>query len=401
VGGNSTGLRAHQSPTTSAAVKVGRHVLCDMFGAGNIDSPAFADAAIRRAVDAAGATMLNVFLHEFEPAGVSALAALAESHLALHTWPEHDLITVDAFTCGDADPQKAIDELVRLYAPQRCEMRSLARAVDRRDFVESEPGSPISSVYGDSRRLYDGHSEHQRIAVFERAGIGRVLALEDIVQVTELDSFVYHEMLAHPALAAHPKPERVAVIGGGDGLIVREILRHPSVTAVDVFELDGQVVEVSRRFFGTWEPDPRVRIEIGDAFGALEPGTYDVILADIPDPLGQAARLFGPEFFSQAQGALRPAGGVLAVQCESLHFHPDVVRRCVAALRRGFAQVGVVQGAMATYPGAWWTFAVASTLGTHPSVAQSGHDLAGTRLYRPEAHAWYFIPDVVLEGLLG
>ena len=289
---------------------------------------------------------------------------------------------------------------MRIYAPERYEIRSIARAADRRDFVEHEPGSPITSVYGGAKRIYDGHSEHQRISVFERTGIGRALALEDIVQLTELDAFVYHEMLAHPALAAHPKPERVAVIGGGDGLLVPEILRHSSVTSVDVFELDPQVVDVSRRFLGTWGPDPRVRVEHGDAFGALQPKTYDVILADIPDPLGQAERLFGAEFFAQARASLRDTGGVLAVQCESLHFHPEIVKRCVAALRRDYAHVGVVQGAMATYPGAWWMFAVASTLDSHPSVAQSGHDVQGTRLYRRDAHAWYFIPGTVLDGLL-
>ena len=320
-----------------------------MFGACSLDSAAFAESAIRRAIEAAGATMLNIYVHKFESAGVAAVATLAESHIALHTWPEHDLVTVDAFTCGDADPQRAIDELLRVYAPERHEVRSIARAVDRRDFVEHEPGSPIHSVYSESKWIYDGHSEHQRISVFERAGIGRVLALEDIVQVTELDAFVYHEMLAHP----------------------------------------------------TWEPDPRVRVEHRDAFGALEPDTYDVVLADIPDPLGPAERLFGAEFFAQARASLRNTGGVLAVQCESLHFHPEIVRRCVSALRRDFSHVGVVQGAIATYPGAWWMFAVASTLDSHPSVARGGHDVRGTRMYRRDAHAWYFIPDAVLEGLLG
>lgn len=382
-------------------MKVGRHVLCDMFGACKLDSAAFAESAIRRAIEAAGATMLNIYVHKFESAGVAAVAALAESHIAVHTWPEHDVVTVDAFTCGDADPQRAIDELLRIYAPERYEVRSIARGADQRDFVEHEPGSPIQSVYSEAKRIFDGHSEHQRISVFERAGVGRVLALEDIVQLTELDAFVYHEMLAHPALAAHPKPERVAVIGGGDGFIVREILRHSSVTSVEVFELDPQVVDVSRRFFGTWEPDPRVRVEHRDAFGALEPDTYDVVLADIPDPLGPAERLFGAEFFAQARASLRSTGGVLAVQCESLHFHPEIVRRCVAALRRDFSHVGVVQGAIATYPGAWWMFAVASTLDSHPSVARGGHEVRGTRFYRRDAHAWYFIPDAVLDGLLG
>ena len=92
-------------------MKIGRHVLCDMFGAVSLDSAPFAESAVRRAVEAAGATMLNLYLHKFESAGVVAVAALAESHIAVHTWPEHDQVTVDAFTSGDADPQRAIDEL--------------------------------------------------------------------------------------------------------------------------------------------------------------------------------------------------------------------------------------------------------------------------------------------------
>jgi spermidine synthase len=380
-------------------VNVGTHILCDMFGARELESRAVAEGALMRAIDACQATLLNLYVHEFTPAGISAVATLAESHIAIHTWPEHDLITADVFTCGNADPQLAIDELLRTYAPERFETKKISRAVERRPFVEHEPGSPIQIVYDDAARIYDDRSEHQEIAVFEREGVGRVLALADIVQVAEIDAYVYHELLAHPALVAHPHPVRVAVIGGGDGMLVREILRHPTVEAVDVFELDPRVVEVSRRFFGTWEPDERVRTHFGDAYDALPPDAFDVVLADIPDPLGPAERLFAEEFFLRVRGALRSTGGVFAVQCESLHFHPAVVRGCVEALRSSFDHVGVVQGTMATYPGAWWTFSIASTLDTHPSVPR-GHHVTGTRLYQPDAHAWFFIPPVVLDRLL-
>lgn len=371
-----------------------------MFGGRNLESRAFAERALQRAIDESGATLLNLYFHEFEQAGVTALAALAESHIAIHTWPEHDLVTADVFTCGDtADPQRAIDELVKAYAPTRMEVQTFSRAVTRRAFVEHEPGSPIKIVYDNATRIYDDRSEYQQIAVFEREGVGRVLALEDIVQVAEIDTYVYHELLAHPALVAHPAPKRVAVVGGGDGMLLREILRHPSVETVDVFELDQRVVEVSRRYLGTWEPDERVHVHFGDAFDALAAESFDVVLADVPDPLGPAERLFSAEFFAKARRALRPGGGVFAVQCESLHFHSDVVRDCVAGLRASFPHVGVVQGSMATYPGAWWAFGIGSTLDTHPSVAR-GHDVTGTRLYRRAAHEWYFIPPVVLDGLL-
>jgi spermidine synthase len=380
-------------------MNVGMHILCDMFGGHELESRTVAEDALLRGIEACGATLLNLYVHEFTPAGISAVATLAESHIAVHTWPEHDLVTADAFTCGEADPQLAIDELLRAYAPERFETHRISRAVERRAFVEHEPGSPLRIVYDDATRIYDDRSEHQRIAVFERASIGRVLALADIVQVAEIDAYVYHELLAHPALAAHPHPVRVAVVGGGDGMLVREILRHPSVEAVDVFELDPRVVDVARRFLGTWKPDPRVQTHFGDAYDALEPNAYDVVLADIPDPLGQAERLFEEDFFMRAHRALKSTGGVFAMQCESLHFHPAVVRGCVEGLRSTFENVGVVQGAMATYPGAWWTFSVASTLDTHPSVAR-GHAVTGTRLYHPEAHGWYFIPPVVLDRLL-
>ena len=91
--------------------------------------------------------------------------------------------------------------------------------------------------------LYDSETDHQRIKVFENGTFGRILTLDDVVQTTEGDNFVYHEMLTHVPILAHGA---LLIIGGGDGGMAREVLRHASVEHVTMVEIDAGVVEFSK-----------------------------------------------------------------------------------------------------------------------------------------------------------
>jgi spermidine synthase len=116
-------------------------------------------------------------------------------------------------------------------------------------FTENEPTSPIHARYQVTRVLYRGKSKYQKILVFESPFHGRVLALDDIVQLTTREEHFYHEMLAHPALQAHPNPRNVLIIGGGDGGTLREVMKYPSVENAVECELDKKVVRCGTRFF--------------------------------------------------------------------------------------------------------------------------------------------------------
>lgn len=402
---------------------LGRQVLCEFWGAQGLDDEELARTALRRAVEAGGATLVRLEVHRFSPWGVSGVAVIAESHLALHTWPEHGYAAVDVFTCGDTDLDAMIDVMLEAYRPAWTQRRTIERGVHpetetvtgedgaaaRADlddrvwvFEEREPASPIRAVYPVRRLLEAVRTPHQRAVVFEAPGLGRVLALDDIVQLTERDNFAYHELLAQPVLHAHPEPRRVAIVGGGDGHLVAEVLKHDAVEQVALLELDATVVELAERHFETAREalaDARVEVVIGDAFESLERLAMrpDVILCDLPDPLGQAARLFSADFYRRCAEALAD-DGMLCAQTESLFWHPETVRSCRAAMAGCFEQVAVAWSVVPTYPGAWWTFTVGSKR-LDPLVARRDPGVP-TRLYRPEWHAWLFVPPPVLDGLV-
>lgn len=210
-------------------------------------------------------------------------------------------------------------------------------------------------------------SPYQEVAVYASDTYGRMLALDDMVMTTEADEFVYHEMLAHPALTLCANPRRVLVVGGGDGGTVREVCRHAAVQRVVLAELDPEVTAVCRRHLPELTAaldDSRVEIIPGDGVAYLAgvaPESFDVILVDAPDPIGPAEGLFGAAFYASAGSALAP-GGLLVAQSESPFLHGHLIRRVQAAMRMTFPAVSLYWAVVPTYPGAMWTFSIARRL---------------------------------------
>ncbi len=172
-------------------------------------------------------------------------------------------------------------------------------------------------------RVFSGKTRFQEVEVLDTIDFGRCLILDGKTQSSEADEFVYHEALVHPAMVAHPNPESVFIAGGGEGATLREVLAHNSVKSAVMVDLDGEVVEICRRFLpnhhrGAFE-DPRVQLHFADARKYLEDteDTYDVIIVDLPDPqeAGPASFLYTQSFYSLLRRRLNPEG-VVAVQSE-------------------------------------------------------------------------------------
>ena len=268
-------------------------------------------------------------------------------------------------------------------------------------FAESDPFSPINYRYAISRVLHERRSEVQEIKVLEHSFFGRILVLDDVVQLTERDEFMYHEMLAQVPMHSHPNPERVLVIGGGDGGTLREVLKHPSVRLATLVDIDPEVSEVSRLYF------PRLSSSFADARAALKPGDgavflaetkekFDVILVDAPDPVGPAESLTTQAFYRDAMSALSDRG-VFAMQTESLYFHFDFVQRIQKTLAGLFPSVALYAAPLATYAGNWWTFSLASKAPLSPVPVRKS--TVETVYYSPDAHEKAFVPAGVLANL--
>src|SRR5690625_1489036 len=169
-----------------------------------------------------------------------------------------------------------------------------------------------------------------------------MLVLDGIVQTTVNDEFFYHEMIVHVPLMSHPRPERILVIGGGDGGTVREVIKHSTVQHVDLVEIDGRVIDLCREYLPELShglDDPRVHIHVADALKfvkEVEPETYDVVIVDSSDPLGPAVGLFKQEFYEDVARSLK-ADGLMVAQTESPWLTPEVVRDIVAAVDAAFS----------------------------------------------------------------
>ncbi|GAC1445652.1 MAG: polyamine aminopropyltransferase [Chloroflexota bacterium] len=172
------------------------------------------------------------------------------------------------------------------------------------------------------RHILSTHSEFQEIQIVETCRYGVALILDGVPQSSEVDEFIYHEALIHPALCSHPNPRSVLIIGGAEGADLREVLKHPGIERVVMVDIDGELVRLCREHLPTWHEgsfdDPRVELQIGDGRAYLEqnPGAFDCVFLDLSDPFeGSPARLlFTAEFYGLAQRALRDSDGVVALQ---------------------------------------------------------------------------------------
>lgn len=259
--------------------------------------------------------------------------------------------------------------------------------------------------------LYRNKTEHQDLVIFRNSVFGRVMVLDGVVQTTEGDEFVYHEMLAHVPILAHGAAERVLIIGGGDGGMLREVLRHAAVRHVTQVEIDAQVIETCKQYLpghsqGAFD-DPRVEIVIADGARYVSEASerFDVIISDSTDPVGPGEALYTGEFYAGCRQCLRP-GGVLVAQNGNVFTQLDEVRTTAGRLAPLFRDVCFYAASVPTYIGGQMAFAWATdddTLRGAPletlrqRYARSGLD---TRYYTPEGHqAAFALPRFVLDAI--
>lgn len=205
------------------------------------------------------------------------------------------------------------------------------------------------------RVLAEEQTVYQHIAVLETQFFGRVLILDNVIQLSERDNMGYHEMITHIPMLAAESLRRVLIVGGGDGGTLQQVLRYPSVEEVVICELDQRVVELSRQhfpFFGDPWKDPRVRLVIRDAFAYLQenPGQFDVIISDTTDPIGMAERLFSEEFYRLLAAALTP-NGAAATQCEQMFFDTALIQRIYLTARKLVKHPAYYYAHVPSYPG--------------------------------------------------
>lgn len=272
----------------------------------------------------------------------------------------------------------------------------------------SEEASPGHRLEWKVRRvLYSERSPYQEIMVLDTEQYGPSLILDGIMQTTAGDEYIYHEMLAMVPLSVHPHPSRILVIGGGDGGLVREVLKFSTVTEVVLVEIDRRVVEVAKRFLPshtTAFSDPRLTIRYQDGAKFLRSAAqgegYDVILVDSTDPEGNGPGrfLYAEAFRRDVRSALRPEG-IFAQQTGTPFYNPETLREVSADVARKFPVSGVYWCTVPTYPGGLFTF-VSGSLSAEITEPRRSVDWP-CRWYSPEIHRAAFVLPPMLEELVG
>ncbi|SDP79881.1 polyamine aminopropyltransferase [Halobacillus aidingensis] len=253
-----------------------------------------------------------------------------------------------------------------------------------------------------NRSLHSEKTDFQDLEMLETAEWGNMLVLDDMVMTTEKDEFVYHEMVAHVPLFTHPNPKNVLVVGGGDGGVIREVLKHESVEKATLVEIDGKVIEYSKKYLpsiaGALE-DNRVEVKVGDGFMhiAKSENEYDVIMVDSTEPVGPAVNLFSKGFYEGIAKALKE-DGIFVAQTDNPWFKADLIRQVYSDVKETFPITKVYTANIPTYPSGLWTFTMGSKVHDPLKVNEERFTDIDTEYYTDEIHqACFALPKFVKD----
>jgi len=348
----------------------GLHLIGDLTGC-RCDPQLLLDGESFRAkcldmVSASGLTTMDATFHTFDGGGFTGTVVLAESHLAIHTWPERQGLTLDVYVCNysadnSAKAKKLFEQLVAYFQPGEVAKHE----IDRGEHTLMEPLNDTTGFYIRAKKqIGEWQTKYQKMQIYETAHYGKLFRLDGFNMTSEKEEFVYHENLIHPALTAHLAPKKVLIIGGGDGGSSEEALKHPSVEQVTMVEIDGDVIEVAKEHFkavhnGVFDnPKLRVIVDDGMKFVRETQERFDLIALDLNDPMGPAEALYSSEFFQQLRAALAP-GGALTLHVGSPIARPERVAELAQRLNGVFRIVRPYTMYIPLY-GSQWAMAVCS-----------------------------------------
>ena len=274
----------------------------------------------------------------------------------------------------------------------------------------------LYDAYGQSfnidRIFFESKTEHQHLLIFHNAKFGRVMALDGVVQTTEKDEFIYHEMLTHVPLLAHNAALKVLVIGGGDGGIARELCKHRALEAIHQVEIDQAVVDMAKEFLpnhsaGAFD-DPRFHLIIADGndFIRQTKERYDIIIIDSTDPIGPGGSLFTKSFYADCHRCLNP-GGIPVTQNGVPFFQLDECLSSGKAFSQLFSDWSFYSAAIPTYTGGIMAFGWATDAAELRAVDQAtlqarfNASQIETRYYNPDIHLASFALPQYLQKALG
>ncbi|MBN3524425.1 polyamine aminopropyltransferase [Paenibacillus apiarius] len=268
----------------------------------------------------------------------------------------------------------------------------------------TEKQTPTFGITAKIRETFvNEQTPFQHLTMLDTEEFGRMLVLDGMVMTTIKDEFVYHEMVAHPALVTHPNPKKVLVVGGGDGGVIREIMKHPSVEKAVLVEIDGKVIEYSKKYLPeiAGELDnPRVEVIVNDGYMHIlnSKDEYDLIMVDSTEPVGPAAPLFERGFYQGIYEALKE-DGLFVAQTDNPWFKADLIQQVNRDVKEIFPIVRVYGANIPTYPSGLWTFTIGSKQYDPMNIDEASIPEMETKYYSPRLHNAAFCLPKFVEDL--
>lgn len=230
-------------------------------------------------------------------------------------------------------------------------------------FTEEEQNN-LRIDYRINKIIYDTYSPYQHIVIADSYDFGTMLILDDAIQTTAADGFIYNEMITHVPICSHANPKKVLIIGGGDCGAAREVAKYSNIERIDMVEIDEMVVKASKKYLkevsGDQE-DKRVNYIFTDGVRYAKEckEQYDIVIIDSSDPVGPAVELFSKEFYSNIYKILKH-DGIFVCQSESPIFYTNTMKKIFNNLQDIYMDVKLYTAIVPTYPGGLWSFTMAS-----------------------------------------
>ncbi|MBR7799125.1 polyamine aminopropyltransferase [Undibacterium fentianense] len=348
-----------------------------------IDQTKLSDST-RAMASEAGLTIVGEKFYPFKhadgaPAGVTGALLLAESHIAIHTWPERRTVTLDIYVCNfekdNSDKARIIlQQLINHFQPEQISKNELMRGLP---IQSSTPASPIAIEHLSantsmqtkiSATLVQIQSEFQLIEIAETPEFGKIMRIDGAMMTSEADEFYYHESLVHPAAITHEKLETVLIIGGGDGGSTEELLKYPSIRSITLCEIDPMVIALAKEYFQQIHRNAfdseKVSVIHTDGYDFIktQEAQFDLIVLDLTDPISPngnniAESCSSKAFYESCYSRLKP-GGSIVLHLGSPFYHQERYQATLSCLHKVFDLVRPYSVFIPIY-GAQWGMAIA------------------------------------------
>ncbi|MFA6226983.1 MAG: adenosylmethionine decarboxylase [Candidatus Paceibacterota bacterium] len=274
---------------------IGTHYIVDLFGCNRkqINSSDFLKKVLMESINGTDIKILNHAFYSFDPQGVTGFFLLSTSHMSFHSWPEHEYISIDIYSCSS---EKMTRKIVDYILEKICHREAVVKTVDRTyNLISKKNGNePIikMAVYKDgseqvihvTKRVENIKSPFQQIEIVDTEEFGRCMIIDNLIQTSEKDHTLYDRAI----LKGLSKTDKeIIILGGGDGYVAEEALRINPDLKITIVDLDVEVVNVARKYLGQKVFDhPNVKLYIGDALQylkAVKGNSVDGIVSDLTD----------------------------------------------------------------------------------------------------------------------